>query len=65
MRSLANSGARFFAENQGQNRDTGIERTSAMALAPAARSIAVKRGAGILECPMVNRSNAVMLARHG
>jgi hypothetical protein len=36
-----------------------------MALAPAARSIAVKRGAGILECPMVNRSNAVMLARHG
>ena len=37
MVSLARSGARFLAENQGQNRDAGTERTSATASAPAAR----------------------------
>jgi hypothetical protein len=43
------SDARFFAENHGQNRDAGTERTSAMASMPAPRSSAIQRSAGILE----------------
>ena len=45
--------SRFLPENQGQKRDTGVERTSAIALTPAARSIATKRSAGMLEWPML------------
>src|SRR5215472_8457886 len=61
MLAPARSGARFFAENQGQNRETGVERTSATASTPAARSIAIKRSAAILEWPMVKRSKVVMV----
>ena len=51
---------RFLPENHGQKRDTGVERTSATAFTPAARSIATKRSAGMLEWPMLKRSNAGM-----
>ena len=35
MPASASSGARFLAENQGQNRENGVERTSAIALTRA------------------------------
>jgi hypothetical protein len=62
MPASAKSGARFSAENQGQKRENGVERTSAIAVTPAARCIAIKRSAGILEWPMLNRSKAVIVA---
>jgi hypothetical protein len=61
MLSLARSGTRFFAENHGQNRDAGTERTSATVSAPAARSIAVKHSAARLECPMLKISNLIIV----
>ena len=45
-----------LAENHGKRRDAGAERTSAMASTPAARNMATKRSAGMLEWPMVKRS---------
>src|SRR5580693_3626352 len=45
-------------ENQGKNREYGVERTSATASTPASRSSATNRSAGMLEWPMLNKSNA-------
>jgi hypothetical protein len=61
MFAAVSSGARFFAENHGQKRDAGIDRTSAIASTPALRSSAVKRSAGILEWPMVKKSKPVIV----
>jgi hypothetical protein len=53
---------RFLPENHGQKRDTGAERTSAIALTLAACNSAMKRSAGILEWPMLVKSTAVIAA---
>jgi hypothetical protein len=42
MFAAAKSGASLFLENHGQNREAGTDRTSAIALIPALRSIAGK-----------------------
>src|SRR6266851_5619957 len=48
--------ARVLAENHGKRRENGVERTSAIASAPASCSNAIKRSAAIFEWPMLNRS---------
>src|SRR5579863_4954106 len=60
MPSAASRAARLFFENQGKCRESGTERTSAIAVTPAPRSIAIKRSAGMLEWPMLRRSKGGM-----
>jgi hypothetical protein len=47
--SDAGIGEPFFCENQGNRRENGVERTSAISLTPAFCSIATNRSAAMLE----------------
>ena len=61
MPFCSNSGARFLAENQGQKRENGVERTSAIALTSAACSMrdkALRRNVGMTDAVEIER-------RHG
>src|ERR1700721_820099 len=59
MPCCASVAAKFLPENHGKRRENGVERTSAMASAPASRSNAKKRSAGIFEWRMLDRSRAI------
>jgi hypothetical protein len=49
MPAADSAAASGFRENQGQKRECGVLRTSAIALTPALRSSARKRSAGMFE----------------
>src|SRR5208282_5814427 len=51
--------AKVFCENHGNQREFGTERTSATVVTAASCSIAAKRAAGMLEWPMLKRSNGM------
>src|ERR1700728_2830299 len=58
MPSPASRVAKLVFENHGNRREAGTLRTSARAVTPACCSSATKRSIGMLEWPMVKRSNA-------
>ena len=53
MPFCSKSGFSVLAENHGQKRENGVERTSAIVPTFCACSIATKRSAGLLEWPML------------